>query len=1288
MSSGFYCREFIKLYRFLHIILNNIFFAWFDFLNCRYFDNKNFAMITTELLLRKALHGSHDGILFLKGETIIDCNDVALQLLNIQEPDYIGKSIYDFSTHKTIRNGKTIDIDSVIFCDFINGFKGKQEWEFNGNCNEKKYVEVEVSKLDIENSSYSVVFMRDISRRKRFDLMMNARLSLLEFSSNGSRHDIFQKALEEIKLLVGGEIGYLYLHHKEDKRISLKAYSSNTSTFCPINNQSLLINLGDKEVYQTLIKRTDAIVNNRLNEEGRSSILPVSDCILTNEMLMPIVRNRFVVAIVGIANKPSSFENNDMVLARTMGELVWDIAERKQVEENLLQSQKNLIEAQKLAKLGFWEYSFYENTFVCNDEIREIFQGDLPTQIIFDDVVKIIHPDDIDRVLKYFEYLLQELDTGQCDYRIINASGTVRYLTTSVYCNRTSDRRPIKIISTVYDITSRMLIEKALHDSEERFRSIYETSSVGMVLAYADTTIIAANRAYCQIIGETEYNIVGNPITHFTHPGDRIWEQHLISGLQNMQYESTEVEQRYITADGELRWVHITYNYYRNSDNAIEHLILIVENITERKRAEYALVESEGNFRAFFDNSVISLLVFDLEGKILRVNEKACELLDYSEGQLRKMNFVKCVAESSQKDIQTILTFQKNASVVNLLSKTGIEIPVSLHVGKGMWGSNEAFFCMARDLSDLRRSEEKFNKAFHHNGNAMILATHDEFRIIEANQKSLSLSGYSLEEVVGKTDLELNLTVDFDLREKIMALENTDEPFETLCQIRIRNGDVIFVNLAISTISIHKKTYFLATLVDLTEKIETEKALRNSETRLKEITENVQEGIILANLDFQYVFVNSTFSKMTGYTKNELMKMKIHQLVVNEGDFAMARKLKSEGGSVIRRFVAMKRKNGEVFYINVAAKRITIGDEDYILGTQQDVTQEFEAEQKLRRAYEEISSLKNQLEQENFYLKQEIKKTHHFSDIITQNIQFKQVLNQVEIVAPTDASVLIFGETGTGKELIASAIHKQSRRSAQTMVKLNCAAIPQSLIESELFGHEKGAFTGAFQQKIGRFEIANGGTLFLDEIGEMPIELQSKLLRVLQEGEFERIGGTKTIKVNVRIISATNRNLQEEIENGRFRRDLFYRLNVFPVYIPALRERVDDIPLLTNYFVERFNNKFNKSIVKVPQKIMNSLLDYNWPGNIRELENLIERSVLLSSGSVLSLAGWEIESSNTNKKKPFVSFEEMQKQYIADVLEFTNWRISGENGATKILGLKYSTLMSKMQKLNISRSKT
>jgi formate hydrogenlyase transcriptional activator len=365
-------------------------------------------------------------------------------------------------------------------------------------------------------------------------------------------------------------------------------------------------------------------------------------------------------------------------------------------------------------------------------------------------------------------------------------------------------------------------------------------------------------------------------------------------------------------------------------------------------------------------------------------------------------------------------------------------------------------------------------------------------------------------------------------------------------------------------------------------------------------------------------------------------------------------------------------------------------------------------------AYQQIAALKDKLNKEKLYLEDEIRTEYHFGAIVGGSKPLKKVLQLVETVAPTDSTVLIRGETGTGKELIARAIHNLSSRRERTFVKLNCAAIPTGLLESELFGHEKGAFTGAIAQRIGRFELAHLGTLFLDEVGDIPLELQPKLLRVLQEMEFERLGSSRTIRVSVRLVAATNRDLSQMVREGQFRSDLFYRLNIFPISVPPLRERQEDIPKLIRYFAQKYSLRLNKKIASIASGAMDALSRYSWPGNIRELENFVERAVILSRGNELELPIAELRlrdghvsahddrrskdrrahrqkspQANQSTFEPgTMTLEDAEREHILQVLRASDWQVGGPQGAAARLGMKRTTLNSKMKRLSINRTRT
>ncbi len=475
--------------------------------------------------------------------------------------------------------------------------------------------------------------------------------------------------------------------------------------------------------------------------------------------------------------------------------------------------------------------------------------------------------------------------------------------------------------------------------------------------------------------------------------------------------------------------------------------------------------------------------------------------------------------------------------------------------------------------------------------------------------------------------------------------------------------------------------------------------LKQAEAKLTELQRRNQlvlsaagEGICGFDCEGLVTFINPTASNLLAWQNQNPEGKSIHDILGRNDP-------KSEEYCPVQSIIRGKqryqasdkrfwRNDGSSFPVDFVSTPIM--DDNQLQGVVmvfRDITERKRAEQKLNNALSEIEQLKNRLQAENVYLQEQVNLNHKFEDILGQSQSVKTVLRQVEQVAPTDTTVLILGETGTGKELFARALHNLSSRKNRPLVKVNCAALPANLIESELFGHEKGSFTGATARRIGRFELADDGTIFLDELAELPLELQAKLLRVLQEGEIERLGDSKTIKINVRIIAATHRDLKQMVADKTFREDLYYRLSVFPLTLPPLRERRHDISLLVQWFIDKYAQKMGKQINHIPQAVMDNLLNYNWPGNVRELENVIERAVILSPDQVLQISQLQNPQIDAGADgKPLRSLAEMEKSHIIKVLEYTSWLISGEHGAASILEMHPNTLRSRMSKLGIRRA--
>ncbi|MFZ4860076.1 MAG: sigma 54-interacting transcriptional regulator [Desulfuromonadaceae bacterium] len=476
---------------------------------------------------------------------------------------------------------------------------------------------------------------------------------------------------------------------------------------------------------------------------------------------------------------------------------------------------------------------------------------------------------------------------------------------------------------------------------------------------------------------------------------------------------------------------------------------------------------------------------------------------------------------------------------------------------------------------------------------------------------------------------------------------------------------------------------------NISERKRAEELLREVNDKYRIVFDNANDPIIIADTHARILAANPMALKRLGYPCHSLDEKRWFLMIAT-------RMTGSRGGIAISHTEITARKLAELELQNLfneLEERVQERTQDLTRGNEmllREIEEREKLESSLQVAYDEISAFKDRLQAENVYLEKEVAKKHNFGEFIGKNPCLSVLFERINQVAPMNATVLVLGETGTGKGVVARAIHSNSSRKERPMITVNCTALPENLIESELFGREKGAFTGAHVRQMGRFELANGGTIFIDEIGEMPLELQSKLLRVIQDGEFELLGSPRTTRVDVRIIAATNRNLREEIRKGNFREDLYYRLNVFPLTIPPLRERKEDIPTLVNHFVDMFNKKNNRKITNISKDSLYRLQEYNWPGNVRELESIIERAVIISQGSELQILDRldvtrKAEEPAVRDNKPIKAIDDLERDHIFQVLQLTGWRINGDKGAAVILGINPSTLRARIKKLGIVR---
>lgn len=569
--------------------------------------------------------------------------------------------------------------------------------------------------------------------------------------------------------------------------------------------------------------------------------------------------------------------------------------------------------------------------------------------------------------------------------------------------------------------------------------------------------------------------------------------------------------------------------------------------------------------------------------------------------------------------------------------------------------------------------------------------TNSKGEILYVNNTASAMSGYSKEELTSMKVRDLNPT---EIAADFVAFGEMLKPIKQLtfeAKHKHKTGYLYEVEIACNFIEYEGQEITCTLVRDISQRKKTEQELILANTQLEELLKESQEkfrdlfeeapiAYIHEALDSRFIKANKAALNALGIKPEDVPNTYGKSLVPDLPDAQrrIQEVLNSLGEGAESKGVVLelrRKDNGKPIWIQWWSKPDVSGQFTRTMFL--DITDRILLEQEQAR-----------LQAQNLYLQEEIKLNNNFEEIVSKSKKFHKVLQQIEQVASTDATVLILGESGTGKELLARAIHNISKRSKRPLIKINCATLPANLIESELFGHERGAFTGAMDRKIGRFELADSGTIFLDEIGELPIELQAKLLRVLQEGEFERLGNPKTMKVNVRVIAATNRNLEEAIEKKEFREDLFYRLNVFQIVSPPLRNRKEDIPLLVTHFVKKYEGKMDREIKNIPEKVIDALMLYNWPGNIRELENMIERALILSSGDTLEYGDWIPTLKNiSNNQTKLLKMEEVEKEHIISILNQTNWKVSGEKGAAKILGLNPTTLESRMKKLEIKREK-
>jgi PAS domain S-box-containing protein len=736
-----------------------------------------------------------------------------------------------------------------------------------------------------------------------------------------------------------------------------------------------------------------------------------------------------------------------------------------------------------------------------------------------------------------------------------------------------------------------------------------------------------------------------------------------------------------------------------------DYAVAITRNITERKQADEVLRAQTKELQTVLDTVPVTVLI---------AHDAACQRITTNR------------AGSDQMHMLAGSTFSKSGPQRNQLPfrllQHGVEIPADLlpmqqagATGKPVYGCAltiafedgtfretianavplldemgivRGVVGASIDVTELKQaeralqeSEARFRMVYERAPVGIALVDSRNGRFLQINPKFCEIAGRSAEELLRMGVKEITHPDDISVgHEQLKQLgKRKDATYEVETRYLRPDGSIRWVRLQVVPMDCEGQTqrWHMGLVEDVTERRQTAEALRQSEERFRVALKNSPISVFNQDRDLRYTWV---YNPQLGVSASDTLG-KGPEAIFEPGDAARVRDVRQrvlETGVGTRHEVQLTLE-GRKHYFDSTIEPVldASGSVIGVTGASTDVTELREATEKLREA-------KKRLSEEKLYLEQEINSEMGFGEIIGQSKPLQAIMEHVGKVAASDATVLLLGETGTGKELVARAIHRLSQRSNSSFIKLNCAAIPSGLLESELFGNEKGAFTGAVSRKIGRLELADKGTLFLDEIGEISLALQPKLLRVLQDQEFERLGGTQTLKVDFRLIAATNRDLAEDVRRGEFRSDLYYRLNVFPIRVPPLRERRNDIGMLVEYFVQKFSRRMNKQITSIPKRTMDALMGWEWPGNVRELENFIERSVILTQGSVLVSPLNEMGPSAAREKVADETLEATERQHIVHALQESHGQIGGLRGAAMRLGLKRTTLQSKLKHLGIN----
>ena len=847
-------------------------------------------------------------------------------------------------------------------------------------------------------------------------------------------------------------------------------------------------------------------------------------------------------------------------------------------------------------------------------------------------------------------------------------------------------------VAIVRDITRRKRAEGRLRE----FERVVENLEDMIVVVDREHRYVLANPAYLSYRGVTQEQVVGHLVVELVKP--EAYESTIREKLDEcFRGKAVNYEMRHQYSEMGERDLSITYLPVEGPEG-IDRVACLLRDITERKQAEKALRESERLFRTVYERSPVGIgLVESLSGRFLQVNPKLCEIAGRREEELLRLDVASITHPDDieqTSEYMRLLAEEKVASYETdkrYLRPDGSVRWVKILVVP-MWGKGETRrwqMGLVEDITERKRAEEALRESERRQRLALQIGKIGAFELELGSSRGTWTTEFA--EIWG---IPSGFVGDFGsffswelvhpedrarIQEAFAQLARSGEPGEAEFRLNrpdgvmqwVRARGLVIADTAAGSLRV------VGVIMDITEQKRTEEALRQSEERFRVALEDSPIAVFNQDRDLRYTWMYNpqiprSVSEYLGKTSDEIFDP------AEVAHITEVRRRVLETGVAVRQEMQVTY-DGRKHYFDATIEPVfdAAGAVIGLTGASMDVTE-------LRETTEALREAKKKLTEEKLYLEREIDTELGFGDIIGKSKALQSVIEHVGKVAASDATVLLLGETGTGKELVARAVYRLSQRANTSFIKLNCAAIPSGLVESELFGNEKGAFTGAVSKKIGRIELADKGTLFLDEIGEIPLALQPKLLRVLQDQEFERLGGTQTMKVDFRLIAATNRDLAEAVRENEFRSDLYYRLNVFPIRVPPLRERRDDIRLLVEHFVQKCARRMNKSITSIPKKTMDALIGWDWPGNVRELENFVERSVILTQGSVLAAPLSELQPITAEEKIVDESLEAAERKYILRALRESHGQIGGPRGAAARLGLKRTTLQSKLKQLGIN----